>query len=410
MSDMHVMHVIDSMHGGGAEISLLEVAPALMSRGVRMSIVTLLADDGVLENRLATLGITRIRLEHRDPLRLVLELRNIICTEQPDLLHTTLLFANLAGRLAARPTRTPVVTTLANQDYGPEHRANARYGALSVRAVQAADMLTAPLTTRFHAISTDVARVMGHRLKIPVDRIQVVYRGRDPARLGSPTLARRLRKRAQLSIDAETPVVLSVARLDRQKGVDTTIDAFQYLVKHIPHAVLLVAGRPGNASAIVRAKARNCPEIRLLGHRTDVPDLMCAADVLSFPSRWEGLGGTLIEAMALRLPIVASNIPPLVETIGDIGWPFVQPNDGQALAKGLLSVLEPGAINDNRARMDAGERRFFSLFTTELAASRMATLYQTVLRDTRHLARSTFQGIGYRSGFIWRSNAHPRVE
>src|ERR1035438_1859060 len=97
MSDMHVMHVIDSMHGGGAEISLLEMAPALMSRGVRMSIVTLLADDGVLEDRLGTLGITCIRLERRDPLRLVLELRKIICAEHPDLVHTTLLFANMVG-------------------------------------------------------------------------------------------------------------------------------------------------------------------------------------------------------------------------------------------------------------------------------------------------------------------------
>ena len=228
-----------------------------------------------------------------------------------------------------------MVTTLANQDYGPEHRANSRYGAWSVRAVHAADMLTVPLTTRFHAISEDVARVMSRRLRIPKDRIQVVYRGRDPARLGTPSLDRRLRTRAALSIDAKAPVVLSVGRLDRQKGVDTTIDAFRRLIERIPDAVLIVAGRPGNASAVVEAKARDCPAIRLLGHRTDVPDLMCAADVLSFPSRWEGLGGTLVEAMALRLAIVASDIPPLAETIGDVGWPLVRPDDGQALAEQL---------------------------------------------------------------------------
>ena len=381
MSDIHVMHVIDSMHGGGAEISLLEVAPALMSRGVRMSIVTLLADDGVLEDRLGALGITRIRLEHRDPLRLVLELRKIICTERPDLLHTTLLFSNLTGRLAARTIRTPVVTTLANQDYGPEHRANSHYGAWAVRAVQAADMLTAPLTTRFHAISADVARVMSRRLKIPKDRIQVVYRGRDPARLGTPSLDRRLRTRAALSIDAKTPVVLSVGRLDWQKGIDTTIDAFGRLTKRMPDAILLIAGRPGNASAEVQAKARGYPAIRLLGHRTDVPDLMCAADVLAFPSRWEGLGGTLVEAMALRLAIVASDIPPLVETIGDVGWPLVRPDDGQALAEGLASLLRPNAVND--VRKNAGESRFREFFTAEAAADKMAGLYRDVLGETR---------------------------
>ena len=97
---------------------------------------------------------------------------------------------------------------------------------------------------------------------------------------------------------------------------------------------------------------------------------MCAADVLSFPSRWEGLGGTLVEAMALRLAIVASDIPPLAETIGDVGWPLVRPDDGQALAEGLLSVLERGAVNE--ARKDAGERRFRALFTAEAAADGMA--------------------------------------
>jgi glycosyltransferase involved in cell wall biosynthesis len=378
---MHVMHVIDSMHGGGAEISLLEMAPGLMSRGVRTSIVTLLADDGMLEDRLGALGLTRIRLEHRDPLRLVLELRKIICTERPDLIHTTLLFSNLTGRIAARTIRTPVVTTLANQDYGPEHRANSHYGAWAVRAVQAADMLTAPLTTRFHAISSDVARVMSRRLKIPKDRIRVVYRGRDPVRLGTPSLARRLRTRAALSIDAKTPVVLSVGRLDRQKGIDTTIDAFGRLVKRMPDAILLIAGRPGNASAEVQAKVRSYPSIRLLGHRTDIPDLMCAADVLAFPSRWEGLGGTLVEAMALRLAIVASDIPPLVETIGDVGWPLVRPDDGQALAEGLASLLRPNAVND--VRKNAGESRFREFFTAEAAADKMAGLYRDVLGETR---------------------------
>jgi glycosyltransferase involved in cell wall biosynthesis len=108
---------------------------------------------------------------------------------------------------------------------------------------------------------------------------------------------------------------------------------------------------------------------------------MCAADVLSFPSRWEGLGGTLVEAMALRLALVASDIPPVAETIGDVGWPLVRPDDEEALADGLVSMLEQGTAND--ARKDAGERRFRQLFTAEAAAGGMAGLYQDVLRGTR---------------------------
>lgn len=375
---MHVMQVIDSLHGGGAETSVLEVVPGLAARGIRTSIVTIMPDDGALEDQVRALGISHRRLTRHEPVGKTLELRDIIRAEQPDLIHTTLLFANLAGRIAARTLHTPVVTTLANQDYGPEHRANSRYGAWTVRAVHGADLATTPLTTRFHAISEDVARVMGRRLRIHSERVQVVYRGRDPARLGVASRDRRLQARAALSIGADTPVVLSVGRLDRQKAVETTIRAFRRVVVQIPNAVLLIAGRPGNADAMVRAEAARTPSARLLGHRTDVPDLMCAADVLSFPSRWEGLGGTLIEAMALRLGIVASGIPPVEEAIGDVGWPLVRPDDDEALADGLISVLEGGAVNE--ARKDAGQRRFRRLFTVEAACDGMAGLYQDVLR------------------------------
>jgi glycosyltransferase involved in cell wall biosynthesis len=379
---MHVMHIIDSMHGGGAEKSLLEIVPGLASRGVSTSIVTVRDDDGALEDEMYALGLGRIRLKHRDPLGLTFELRSLISRTRPDLVHTTLFFSNLLGRVSARSVRTPVVTTLANEDYGAAHRAHAIHGAWSISAAHAADLLTVPLTTRFHAVSADVARIMGRRLKIPNDRIQVVYRGRDPLRLGLPTLERRLRVRAALSIDDKTPVVLSVARLDRQKAVETTIDAFKHLVKWRPGAVLLVAGRPGNASSVVRAAAHNCRGIRILGHRNDVPDLMCAADVLSFPSRWEGLGGTLVEAMAMRLGIVASNIAPVAETIGDVGWPLVQPDDSEALAEGLMSALNRCSVNE--ARKDAGQNRFRALFTADAAAAGMASLYGNVLYGARN--------------------------
>ena len=108
---------------------------------------------------------------------------------------------------------------------------------------------------------------------------------------------------------------------------------------------------------------------------------MCAADVLSFPSRWEGLGIALIEAMALRLSVVASNIPPVAEALGDVGWPLVRPDDSDALADKLTSVLEAGGANETRK--DAGERRFNALFSADASADALARLYSDVLRETR---------------------------
>lgn len=377
VNGIHIVHAIDSLHGGGAEISLLEMIPALAARGVRSSIVTLVDDDGALEARLRTLGVQRVSLKQHSPPGKIIALRELIRADKPDLLHTTLWHSTLTGRFAARTARIPVVTTLANSDYGPEHRANSAYGSWSVRALQSADLLTARLTRRFHAISAEVAKTMGKRLQIPADRMQVVYRGRDPERLGQPTLARRLQVRAALSLGPDTPVVLAVGRLDRQKGVDITVQAFGMVRARFPEAVLLIAGRPGNASEAIDSAMSGVPGVRLLGHRSDAADLMCAADVLAFPSRWEGLGGTLVEAMALRLPIVASAIAPIAETLGSVDWPLVPPDDPEALATELMAVLSGGAGVE--ARRDAGQMRFASTFTLEAAADGMLDFYRKAL-------------------------------
>jgi glycosyltransferase involved in cell wall biosynthesis len=377
MSEIRVLHVIDTLHGGGAETSIVETIPMLASRDIETSIVTLFEDDGALDERLSKLEINRIKLTRHRPQAQIVELRHLIRTQRPDIIHTSLMYANLLGRVAAWNIPAAVVTSWVSCDYGPEHRATSPYGSIGVRSAHLVDLLTARSTDHFHAISEHVACVMGQRLRIPRKRIHVIYRGRDSVRLGTFTRDRRLTVRATLSIADDVPVVLSAARLDREKGVDTTCAAFRLLRERIPNAVLLVAGRPGNVSPDVEATVQRTPGIRLLGHRTDVPDLMCAADVLAFPSRREGLGGTLLEAMALRLAIVASNVGAIPEAIGDVGWPLVPPGNVPALADGLASVLLDDHANEGKKV--AGERRFQAVFTAEAAAARMAGLYHSAV-------------------------------
>ena len=374
MSKIRVMNVIDTLHGGGAETSIVETIPMLAGRDIETSIVTLFDDDGALDGRLSELGVNRIKLTRHGLRAQIPELRHLVRSQRPDVIHTSLVNANFLGRIAAWNMPTPVVTSWVSCDYGPEHRATSPYGSIGVRSAHLADLLTARSTDHFHAISEHVARVMSRRLRIPRKRIYVVYRGRDSARLGTFTKDRRLTVRSSLSIAHDAPVVLSAARLDREKGVDTTFAAFRLLRERIPNAVLLVAGRPGNVSPDAEAIVDRTPGIRLLGHRADVPDLMCAADVLAFPSRREGLGGTLLEAMALRLAIVASNVGAIPEAIGDVGWPLVPPDDAPALADGLASVLLDNHVNEGKRI--AGERRFHTVFTADAAAAGMAGLYR----------------------------------
>lgn len=383
MSKIRVLHVIDTLHGGGAETSVVETIPMLASRDIETSIVTLFDDDGALDERLRELDVNRIKLTRHGPRAQIPELRALVRSQRPDVIHTSLVYANFLGRIASWNMPVTVVTSWVSCDYGPEHRATSPYGPVGVRSSHLIDLLTARSTDHFHAISEHVARVMSRRLRIPRKRVHVVYRGRDSARLGTSTRDRRLKVRASLSIADDVPVVLSAARLDREKGVDTTFAAFSLLRERIPEAVLLVAGRPGNVSPDVEATGQRTPGIRLLGHRTDMPDLMCAADVLAFPSRREGLGGTLLEAMALRLAIVASNVGAIPEAIGDVGWPLIPPGNAPALADGLASVLQDDHANEGKKV--AGERRFQTVFTAEAAATGMAGLYHSAVDAGRRI-------------------------
>ena len=74
-----------------------------------------------------------------------------------------------------------------------------------------------------------------------------------------------------------------------------------------------------------------------------------------------------MEAMALRLAIAASDIPAVAETVGDVGWPLVRPDDGESLAQALISVIERGALND--AAKDAGQSVSTSITPRTLLAS-----------------------------------------
>ena len=91
-------------------------------------------------------------------------------------------------------------------------------------------------------------------------------------------------------------------------------------MKEVPDVALMVAGRSGRLTLFLNAQIADLgitDAVRFLGVRTDVADLLCAADAFVCPSRWEGFGGALDEAMALRAPVVAFDIPAIREVLGD---------------------------------------------------------------------------------------------
>jgi glycosyltransferase involved in cell wall biosynthesis len=356
MDGLHVVHVIDSLVSGGAESSLAVMTPELVARGVRLDVVALHQRPG-LRDALLDAGATVIELEgnRRTWWRSV---EHIVSDHRPHLVHTTLYEADLAGRVAARLAHTPVVSTLANESYGPSHRRELPGRRVKLAGAHAADIATARLTRRLHAVSEHVANVMAHRLRYPRSRIDVIPRGRDERALGRRTEERRERARIQLGIDPSVPLVLAIARQEHAKGLDVLIDTVAPVRHQFPTARYIVAGRAANASDSLHARLRGTNDasaFTFLGARTDVAELLCAADVFVLPSRREGLPGALLESTAL----------------------LVAPDAVAALERAIrASLADPAAA---RQRAVAARERFVERFTIGPVADRMIAFYERAL-------------------------------
>jgi glycosyltransferase involved in cell wall biosynthesis len=229
---------------------------------------------------------------------------------------------------------------------------------------------------------------MSRRLAVPRRRIEVIPRGRDAQLLGRRTLERRRAARASLGVDDDRPLVVAAARHEHQKGLDVLIRAVPLIAQRYPSVRVLIGGREGQRSSELRQLIEELgidDVVELIGQRDDVPALMCAADVWCVPSRWEGLGSILIEAMCLEVPVVASSVPAICEIAGDPPvFTLVRPDNPNDLALGVLEVLSDPAFAGNRSIR--ARERFLSEFAAEDVARRMVGFYERSLESSR-LAR-----------------------
>ncbi|WP_344467939.1 glycosyltransferase family 4 protein [Kitasatospora kazusensis] len=375
-----MLYVIDSLgRVGGAQQGLVSMAPQLVRAGVRLDVAYLADSSDGFQTELTAAGASVFGVHRPNRARTALALRRLVRQRGPELVHTTLYESDVLGRAAALATGTPVVSSLVNPWYGPEHL-HARGGRpWQVRAAQAADAATAQGTRRFHALSGYVAQVMARRLRIARDRIDVVPHGRDPELLGTVTPERRAAVRAALGLAEGTPVVLAAARQDYQKGLDVLLEAWPLVLRDAPEAVLLLAGGPGAETARLRALAESAGRVRFLGPRADVFDLMAAADAVAVPSRWEGLGSTALEAMGVGVPLVCSDVAALRETVGSEDYARLVPPERPAeLAAALLDTLTDREAASVRVR--SARARFLTRFTLHQVSGQIVDFYERALR------------------------------
>jgi glycosyltransferase involved in cell wall biosynthesis len=219
-------------------------------------------------------------------------------------------------------------------------------------------------------------------LRISDGDVTVIERGRDPDRLGLPGSDRRAAARQMLGLSEDDQVLLTVGRQEFQKGQIYLVEAMPEIVRRHPRAILLLAGRAGQASDDLRLAHEESAvqsHIRFLGHRNDIPELLAAADAFVFPSLYEGLGGAVIEAMALDLPIVASDVPAIREVVEDGRNALLVKSGSPSAIADAVAVLLADQDRRNTFAKRSGEI-FRDRFTLQRSATRMVKLYENLVQ------------------------------
>lgn len=370
LSELRVLHVVSTLHTGGAEIQVASYVRALREMGVHAGICVI-RETGDLYHELKAEGVPTWHIKFRSrwhPLSLW-ELRSLLAGERFNLIQGHMYRSNVPSTVAGRLAGCEGVITTVHAFWD-----NDRQSAMDRRLNRFRD--------RVLVVSQEKQEYYLARAPMPKEHCLIFPSAIDIARIdsGDPEALRR-----ELGMDAETPLVGMIARAAEPKDYATFIEAAAKFHAKRPE-VRFVAVGDGDLLPELRKHAARHEGLPLdfLGKRQDIPDILAALDVFVLSTKMEGTPLSILEAMASRTPVVATPVGgiPEVVTEGETGWLFPVGN-AEALAERLFALIDsPQVAVTDRARTLVEERYGIQARTRELVA-----IYQEILRERRRAHR-----------------------
>jgi glycosyltransferase involved in cell wall biosynthesis len=382
---IRVIHVITRLTLGGAADNTLRQLDAITRAGYDGALAVGIAasDERFVERaRREACRLIDVPTLVREPapardVRALATLARLLRRQRPAIVHTHTSKAGFIGRLAARLARVPAIVHQPHGHifYGYYGRAlTAFYVALERVAARWSDRLVT-LTDR--EIDEHLALGIGRRAQFVT-----VPSGVPTAELRARAPDRATARRA-LGLPADAFVVVALGRLVPVKGFDLVIEAMPTLLAAVPSAHVVVIGDGPEEAPLASLTERLGvgARVRLHGPSTDPAAILAAADVLAAPSRNEGMGRALVEAMALGVPVVGTDVGGIPSVVGgDEAGRLIPPDDVPALAAALIALGRDPAV---RAKLAEAARARAEIFSTAVAEARMLDLYAALISEKR---------------------------
>lgn len=345
---MKVLHFLDTLGRGGAEMQALDLCRNAARFGI--DVTTVAAGGGSLEGDFRNSGVDLIMLDRKFPVDIYLasQLRRIIKERSIEIVHGYQAVDGMHIYIASRGLKH-VRKVLSFQGFIPDRRNRI-----------ASKFLIPRMNTNI-VVSRGLQKWLAETDGLNTKNFQVLYNGADPERI-QPT-GRSLRK--ELGLSAETPLFGMIGNFYRDPRKDqlTLCRALPAVFASEPNAHCVFVGRIESGAEGKMADCLNfCIENRIdqkvhfLGARNDVPDILAELDIFVFSSLQEGLPVAVSEAMLAGVPMIVSDIEPLMEATdnGKFGEVFPVKNE-KILAEKLIGLLSDG---ERRQKLARGAREF----------------------------------------------------
>jgi glycosyltransferase involved in cell wall biosynthesis len=364
---MVIVYVLASLGMGGAERQVLALAERMADRGHAVKLLVL--RPKLKQQWPAALPVIHLDMR-RNPLSVLRgfsRARRFLHGYRPDLVHGHSFHANIVARLLKVFAHAPVVLSTVHNVYeGGLHR-------------MIAYRITDFLSFRTTAVSTAAAQRFMRMKAVPKRKCVVVTNAIDTAEF-EPSSERRAKMRTEMQA-ADNFIWLTAARLVPAKDIPNLLRAFVGVRAEMPAAQLWIAGE-GNETGVKRVdvfavERGSFEQVRWLGLRRDIPELLDAADGFVLASAWEGMPLVVGEAMAMEKPVVATDVGGVRELLGDAGM-VVPPKDSEALAGAMLELMHR-ASEDRDALGHAARARIENKFSMDARADEWEALYRSAL-------------------------------
>jgi glycosyltransferase involved in cell wall biosynthesis len=376
---LHVFEVVKSTAGvgqyarwlaQGLDRSRFRLTYACVSEGSEELAAYLNQIEGV---RAFNLPMERYRVDPIGDARLTWQLAKFMRRESFDLIHAHASKPGLIARIAATGSTIPVIyrpACFAFHDAVPTQKA---------KLIAAIERIAARhLTASIQCVCND-ERELALRYRVGTDQqLVTIHTGIDAKPFDVPIDKQALR--AQFGIPVNSLVIGSVGRLCEQKAPLDFVRAAAEVAMHAPHVHFVWVGS-GDLEASTRnlvAQLHLTDVFHFLGERHDIPQLLQTFDVFVLSSRWEGFSLSVLEAMASRLPVIATRVMGTAEAVidGENGY-LVPPGSPQALAEAMrcFTIDQVRAIQFGIA----SRKRVDSFFTRERMMAQIAQLYEATV-------------------------------